>query len=137
MRSAMDIANDWHAPSDEPPRVRHADEDLRAQGRALRHAIPGVYGGFAGLRKAALAPGALDGRTKELIALALSVAEQCDGCIAAHADGAARQGASEEEVAEALGVTVMMGGGPATSSAPRAYAAFRDARARREARAAH
>lgn len=133
MRSAMDIANDWHTPSDEPLSVRHADEDLRAQGRALRRAIPEVYRGFAGLRDAALAPGALDARTKELIALALSVAESCDGCIAAHADGAARQGASEEEVAEALGVTVMMGGGPAISTAPRAFAAFRDAQSRRRA----
>ncbi|MDD7939066.1 carboxymuconolactone decarboxylase family protein [Actinomycetospora lutea] len=133
MRTDRDVATDRPIPPETEPQRRHGDEDLQAQGRALRRAIPDVYRGFAGLRSAALADGALDARTKELLALALSVAEQCDGCIEAHADGAARRGASEEEVAEALGVVVMMGGGPATSYAPHAFAAFRDARARHDA----
>lgn len=134
MRSELDIANDWHSLPDaaSAPHTCHADDDLRTQGRALRHAIPEVYRGFARLHDAAVAPGALDPRTKELVALAVSVAEQCDGCIAAHAEGVAREGATEAEVAEALGVVVMMRGGPAISCAPRAYAAFRDARERHD-----
>ena len=61
---------------------------------------------------------------KELIALAIAVADRCDGCIASHARGAVRTGATPEEVAETLGVTIMMGGGPSTVYAPRAWAAY-------------
>lgn len=43
---------------------------------------------------------------------------------AAHSKGAARAGATKEEVAEAIGVTFLMAGGPATVYGPRAYAAF-------------
>jgi AhpD family alkylhydroperoxidase len=85
-----------------------------------------VYRGYAQLRTAALAPGALDVRIKELIALAIAVTRECDGCIASHAEGAARAGATEAEVAEALGVAVLMNGGPATVYGPRAFAAFRE-----------
>ena len=90
----------------------------------LRHQIPEVYKGFAALHGAALADGALDAKTKELIALALSVSSQCDGCIASHARGAVRHGATKQEAAEAIGVTLLMGGGPSSIYAPRAYDAF-------------
>lgn len=92
--------------------------------RDLRHAIPEVYAGFRELHQAAFAPGALDTRTKELIALAIGVVDGCDGCIASHARGAAQAGASRQEAAEAIGVTFLMKGGPATIYGPRAYAAF-------------
>ena len=101
-------------------------DEVRALGRDLRKAIPDVYRAYAGLHEAALAPGALDGRTKELIALAIAVTRECDGCIAAHARGAARQGATVEAVAEAIGVAILMNGGPATVYGPRAFAAFRE-----------
>lgn len=94
--------------------------------RDLRHHVPDVMKAFAELHSASLSAGALDGKTKELIALAIAVSKQCDGCIASHAKGAARQGATEAEVAEAIGVTVLMNGGPATVYGPRALAAFRD-----------
>ena len=73
---------------------------------------------------AAMAEGALPTKVKELIALTLSVGAQCDGCIAAHARGAARAGATKEEAAEAIGVTFLMQGGPATVYGPRAFDAF-------------
>ena len=92
--------------------------------RELRRAVPDVYQGFGALHKAAFAPGALDSRTKELIALAIGVVEGCDGCIASHAQAAARAGASKQEAAEAIGVTFLMKGGPATIYGPRAYSAF-------------
>ena len=63
-------------------------DNLSGPARELRRAIPDVYAGFGRLHDAALADGALSTRTKELIALALSVAEGCDGCIAAHAHAA-------------------------------------------------
>jgi len=93
--------------------------------RDLRKAIPEVYDGFRALHGAAFAAGgALEVKHKELIALSIAVATECDGCIASHARAAVRAGATKEEAAEALGVTILMGGGPATIWAPRAYASF-------------
>jgi AhpD family alkylhydroperoxidase len=97
---------------------------LGTEGKALRALIPEVYRGFAQMSRATMADGAVDGRTKELIALAVSVATHCDGCIAAHAKGAARQGASHQEVAEAIGVALFLTGGPGTVYGPRAFDAF-------------
>jgi AhpD family alkylhydroperoxidase len=99
-------------------------DELNPLHRELRRSIPDVYAGFRDLHGAALAPGALDTRIKELIALAIGVVEGCDGCIASHARGAARAGATRQEAAEAIGVTFLMKGGPATIYGPRAYAAF-------------
>jgi len=93
-------------------------------GRNLRQAIPDVYEAYSQLGKAAMADGDLDRKTKELIALAIGVVEHCDGCIASHSHGAARAGASRQEVAEAIGVTFQMHGGPATVYGARAYDAF-------------
>ena len=92
--------------------------------RNLRQAIPEVYQGFGALSKAAFAEGALDQKTKELIALAIGVVEGCDGCIASHGQAAARAGATRQEAAEAIGVTFLMHGGPATIHGARAYDAF-------------
>ena len=100
-------------------------DDLTPLTRELRKAIPDVYDGFRSLHGAAFAPGgALEVKHKELIALAIAVATECDGCISSHARAAVKAGASKEECADALGVTILMGGGPATIWAPRAYAAF-------------
>ncbi len=103
---------------------KQVQEELRPHARELRHMIPDVYKGFGALHDAALTDGALDTKTKELIALAIAVSTECDGCIAAHAHAAVRHGASLEEAAEAIGVTFLMNGGPATVYGPRAYAAF-------------
>jgi AhpD family alkylhydroperoxidase len=99
-------------------------EDLQPQHRALRKMIPDVYQGFAALSHAALADGALSRKVKELMAMAIGVVEGCDGCIASHARAAARAGATTQEAAEAIGVTILMQGGPATIYGARAYTAF-------------
>lgn len=99
-------------------------DELSPLHRDLRRAIPEVYKGFGELHKAAFTPGAIDAKTKELIALAIGVVEGCDGCIASHAQAAVRAGASRQEAAEAIGVTFLMHGGPATIHGPRAYNAF-------------
>ena len=103
---------------------KQIQDELRPQARELRRMIPDVYRGFAALHDAALVDGALSTKTKELIALAIAVSSECDGCIAAHAHAAVHHGASPEEAAEAIGVTILMNGGPATIYGPRAYAAF-------------
>ncbi|WP_183092189.1 carboxymuconolactone decarboxylase family protein [Nocardioides stalactiti] len=98
--------------------------DLSPLHRDLRRAIPDVYKGFGELSQAAFADGEMSKRTKELIALAIGVVEGCDGCIASHAQAAVRAGATRQEAAEAIGVTFLMHGGPATIHGARAYAAF-------------
>lgn len=100
--------------------------ELREPVRDLRRLIPGVYEGFAHTHSASLRDGALDTRTKELMAFAISVSKQCDGCIASHARGAVKAGATVEEAAEAIGVVILMNGGPATVYGPRALAAFQE-----------
>lgn len=99
-------------------------KELGGQGRALRQLIPDVYAGYVAMDRAASAEGALSSKTKQLIALAIAVTRECDGCIASHARSAAREQATREEVAEALGIAIMMNGGPGTVWAPRALAAF-------------
>jgi AhpD family alkylhydroperoxidase len=99
---------------------------LRRPAVDLRRAIPQVYDGYRQLHDAAFADGAVSSKHKELIALAMAVGNQCDGCISAHARSAARKGATDEEVAETLGVCISMMGGPGTVYAPRALAAFRE-----------
>jgi len=66
----------------------------------------------------------LDKKTKELIALALSVASRCDPCIGFHAQTLVKLGATRQEVDETLGVAVYMGGGPSMMYAASAIAAF-------------
>ena len=68
---------------------------------------------ISGLASATLAEGNLSVKTKELIAVAISVHTRCDYCIAHHVKGCLDAGATEEEIAEACGVAVLMGGGPA------------------------
>lgn len=95
----------------------------------LRDLIPDTVQAFGGLARAAQTPGALDRKVKELIALAIAVHARCDACIGYHARAAVRCGATREEVAEALGVAVQMGGGPAFNSAAGALRAFDEFRA--------
>ncbi|MCF8527305.1 MAG: carboxymuconolactone decarboxylase family protein [Candidatus Nanopelagicales bacterium] len=99
-------------------------DELAPLGRELRRAIPDVYKGFGELHGAALAEGVLSTAIKELMALTIAVVERCDGCIASHARGAVKAGATKQQAAEAIGVTYLMAGGPATVYGPRAYAAF-------------
>jgi AhpD family alkylhydroperoxidase len=101
--------------------------ELAEPGRALKAMIPDVYEGFNALSRAATATeGALSPAMKEVIALVMSVAHMCDGCVAAHARKAARRGASKEQVAEALGVTIFMMGGPGSVYAAKAWEAFNE-----------
>lgn len=103
---------------------RQLTQAISANLAPLRQTQPGVMKGFGEMGKAAMAGGALDPKTKELIALAVGVAARCDGCIGFHAKALARLGASVEEVHEALAVAIYMGGGPVAMYAANAVAAF-------------
>ena len=100
--------------------------DLAGPTASLRDATPEVWAGFGQLHKAAVADGALSAKVKELMALSIAVVKQCDGCIAYHAKAAGRRGATEAEVAEALGVALLMDGGTASVYGPRAWEAFHE-----------
>jgi AhpD family alkylhydroperoxidase len=82
--------------------------------------------GFNDMGKAAVAAGVLDAKTKELIALALSVAARCDPCIGFHTKALVRLGATRQELDETLGVTTYMGGGPSLMYAASAINAFEE-----------
>lgn len=101
-------------------------KDLREPTKTLRRASPEVWQGFGQLHQAAVADGALPAKVKELMALAIAVVKQCDGCIAYHAKAAVARGATAEEVAETLGVTLLMDGGTASVYGPRAWEAFHE-----------
>jgi AhpD family alkylhydroperoxidase len=92
--------------------------------KKLRKDIPNTLQGFSALAQAASRDGALDKKTKELIALALGVAAHCDGCIGFHSEALVKLGATRQEVAEALGMAVYMGGGPSLMYAAEAISAY-------------
>ena len=98
--------------------------------KELREFIPDSYAAFRDLHRATFTDGALSPAVKELMAVAIAVADECEGCIAAHARGAARLGATEEQYAEMLSVTILMSGGPGTIYAPMAWAAFKECKER-------
>jgi AhpD family alkylhydroperoxidase len=91
---------------------------------ALRRSTLDVMKAFNELGRSALAPGALDAKTKEILALALSVAVRCDPCIGLHAKSLVRLGARRQELDETLAVATYMGGGPSLMYAASATAAF-------------
>ncbi len=92
--------------------------------KTLRKDIENTMQGFSAMAKGATQAGALTEQTKELLALALGVAARCDGCLGYHTKALARLGAKREEVAEALGMAIYMGGGPSLMYAADALRAF-------------
>lgn len=90
----------------------------------VRKGVPEAARGFAALARAAIAPGALDSKTKELIALAISITARCDGCLAYHAKAALNHGASRPEILDTIAVAVYMGGGPSMIYGAEALATY-------------
>ena len=103
---------------------RDLAQGVSAQLAQLRKSTPEVMKAFGELGRAATKEGALDAKTKELIALALSVAVRCDPCIAFHTQTLVKLGATRQELDETLGVATYMGGGPSLMYAASAVAAF-------------
>ena len=99
-------------------------KSVSARLASLRASTPDVMKSFGDLGRAATANGVLDKKTKELIALALSVAARCDPCIGFHTQALIKLGATRQEVDEVLAVTTYMGGGPSLMYAASAIAAF-------------
>lgn len=76
-----------------------------------------VYKAFLEMEKATFCDGALSKKTKELIAVGISVVTNCESCMQWHIGQAVKDGASEREILEAIEVAIEMGIGPATVNA--------------------
>jgi AhpD family alkylhydroperoxidase len=107
-----------------PIQYRELTQAISKRLGELRGDLPDVMKGFGDMAKAATKPGALDGKTKELIALSLGVAAHCDACIGFHVQALVKLGTTKAELEEALGMAIYMGGGPSLMYAANALAAF-------------
>lgn len=92
--------------------------------KQVRLGSPEVTQAFSTMAQAATAGGAVDTKTKELIALAISVAIRCDGCVAFHAQAAVKHGATRAEIMEVMGMALYMGAGPSLMYAAQAVEAY-------------
>ena len=97
---------------------------MRDRLRNLNRTIPDTARGFGALSKAAKEGGALDLKTKEFVAVGISVATRCEPCIGFHVEALIRAGGTREELADGLSMSVQMGGGPALMYAAKALEAF-------------
>ena len=90
----------------------------------FRKEIPDTMKGFGQMSRAAHSDGALDNKTKELIALAIGIASRCQGCLAFHAKALVELGCTRAQFMEMLQVAVYMGGGPSLMTAAEALLAY-------------
>lgn len=96
----------------------------RKAGAVMHAANPKMVAGFQALSAGQNGNGALDAKTKELIALAVAVTTRCDSCIAVHAEAARRAGVTEAELSDAMGTAIALNAGAAYSYAMRTLEAF-------------
>lgn len=101
-------------------------KDISTQLAKMRKEMPEVMSGFSSLSQAAYKEGALDKKTKELIAMALAVAKQCQGCIGFHSQTLVKLQTTREEFLETLAMAIYMGGGPSLMYAAEALEAFEE-----------
>jgi AhpD family alkylhydroperoxidase len=88
-------------------------EQIAAHAGQIGKTSPDIVRGYRMLSDAGERTNKLDPKTRELIALAVAVTLQCDGCITVHTEAAVRRGASREEIIEALGVATGVNAGAA------------------------
>lgn len=109
-----------------PTRYREVTAGVSASLAKLRADIPDTTRGFSALAQAVGREGALDKKTKELIAMALSVAARCDPCLGFHAEALVKLGTTRAEFEDMLGMCIYMGGGPSLMYAAKALDAFEE-----------
>ena len=104
----------------------HVTQSVTASLKQLRGDVPDTMRAFSQLAQAAGRDGALDRKTKELIAMALSVADRCDPCLGCHAQALVKLGATRAEFEDMLGMCIYMGGGPALMYAGKALQVYEE-----------
>ena len=93
-------------------------EEFRVDAGKVKEQIPNTINGFGGMFAKIMKDGAISLKTKELIAVSIGVATKCEPCIRLHVKKCLDVGCTKEEIMEAAGVAVMMGGGPAYTHLP-------------------
>jgi AhpD family alkylhydroperoxidase len=108
--------------------INHREANAAAQSglQQLGEALPELYRYSSRLHRTAVRPGVLSTKTKELMALSISVVQRCEEGISTHVEAAVNAGATRLELLETLGVAVMMGGNPATYYAAKALDALNE-----------
>jgi AhpD family alkylhydroperoxidase len=109
-----------------PDKFTQVTKDINTQLAKIRKEMPEVMTAFSSLAQASTKEGALDKKTKELMAMALAVANHCQGCIGFHAQTLVKLNASREELLETLSMAIYMGGGPSLMYAAEALEAFEE-----------
>lgn len=105
-------------------------QQVLARVAEIGRSSPGTVRGYREMGSAGAAKDLLGAKTRELIALAVAVTRQCDGCITIHMEAALEHGATRDEIAEALGVAIAVNAGAALVYSTRvmdAYAAKAEA----------
>jgi AhpD family alkylhydroperoxidase len=100
--------------AEDSARIEKIVRDRRLAHEALLASGSRTYKAFLDMEAAAFAEGRLERRNKELIALGISIAINCESCMEWHLRQAQKAGVTREQVLEAIDVAVEMGGGPAT-----------------------
>ena len=90
----------------------------------LQKETPDMFAGFNTMSQAAKKNGALDEKTKELIALGIAISTRCDSCIGFHVKSLVRLKTTREELCEALEMIGYMGGGPSIAYGAKALEAY-------------
>lgn len=100
--------------------IEHSKANLKHL-KTIGGESPAFMEAFQALNAAAFADGAIDRKTKELIAMSVGVAKQCVYCIDIHTAEARKAGASEQEIAEAIGVATAIGAGATITHGTHAF----------------
>ena len=99
-------------------------KELLAGVKSIGQASPDIVKGYQGLGGAAAKTALLGPKVNELIALAVAVTRQCDGCITVHTSAAIQAGATKEEIIEALGTAIAVNAGAALVYSARVLDAY-------------
>ena len=91
---------------------REMSQELQAGQKELAQANPELMGAFAHFTQTDLKAGAVDAKTKELIAVGIAIYARCEYCVVHHVYKALECGAAPNEISEAAFVAIAMGGGP-------------------------
>lgn len=85
----------------------------------FKQALPEVGSAMRGVQDAAYKDGAIDAKTKRLIALAVALRAGCTNCILAQTVRAVGAGATKKEILETISVVVAMSGTTGTAESLR------------------
>ena len=108
------------------PEYKDLTKAVATRMNGLRQTLPDLMIAFSQLAAAGTQEGALDKKTRELVALGISIACRCDDCIGFHVAALVKLGVTRAELEEVLATAVYMGGGPSMMYATHALKAYEE-----------